>query len=406
MESMEKNQELQMPHNAVLAGDALSAYIAGSGVSVLKKRDCLEEIQDYLRGREKRMLGLCGIHKTGRTTLLYQAIETLGQYEESILIICSPEDSAEGIRQMLCEADNRYIFVDDMGKVPDFAELCDFFAEKLLPSGKKIILTGGDGDELVSLKENLLFDRMRLIKTSYVSFREYQRFFGGSLEDYYGFRSELAQDYIRRIADKCAAGQQDNMGEQEWSVYLGLSGKILKTMDVLAEIPENGRSYHTTFTQPGLIGVDGDNVNNSTEIGRAVDAGHADGYKEFAEIQKDVIVTDLLKDRTVSGANVIAKYRSDGGEVFDIVLIHKKSRRCVAIQVENTDQREEKQARNLTDKIVCKELQEYFGGRLVGRYVFYYGSTGRAFRVQYVNCAEFLNRSAVFWNIMEKLEGG
>ena len=248
-----------------------------------------------------------------------------------------------------------------------------------------------DGDELILLKEGALLDKLHLIRTSYVSFREYQRFYGASLEEYFGYQSELSREKIQKIADKYSDPGGDR---SEMSVFLGKTGKILKAMDVLAEIPENGRSYHTTFTQPGLI---------ETPYPTDEEGGE---QQMQTERLKDVLVTDLLKDMTVSGANVIAKYRSDGGEVFDIVLINKRNRRCVAIQVAGTDQKEENQARNLTDKTVCRELQEYFGGRLVGRYVFYYGSGGRAFKVQYVNCTEFLSRGAVFWNMMEKLEGG
>lgn len=386
---------MQELHSKVFTGDTLKEYIADSGVSALKKRDSLESVGDYLRGREKRVLGLCGLHRTGRTTLLYQAIDLLGAYDDTLLLIGSTEDLAEEIRQLFTQSACHYFFVDDMDKIPDFVQNCAFLADELTQSGKKVVVSGGDGDELILLKEGALLDRLHLIRTSYVSFREYQRFYGASLEEYFGYQSELSREKIQKIADKYLDPGDDR---SEMSVFLGKTGKILKAMDVLAEIPENGRSYHTTFTQPGLIEMPDETPDPADEEG---------GEQQMqAERLKDVLVTDLLKDRTVSGANVIAKYRSDGGEVFDIVLINKRNRRCVAIQVAGTDQKEENQARNLTDKTVCRELQEYFGGRLVGRYVFYYGPGGRAFKVQYVNCTEFLSRGAAFWNMMEKLEGG
>lgn len=390
MEVTGRDQKLQQLHSAIFTGDALRTYIADSGVSVLKKRDSLESVEDYLRGREKRVLGLCGLRRTGRTTLLYQAIDALGLYEDSLLLIGSSEDSGEDVRQLLIHSGCHYIFVDDMDKISDFVQNCGFLADELTQSGKKVVLSGGDGDEMILLKEGALSGKLHLIRTSYVSFREYQRFYGASLDGYFEYQSELSREKIQKIADKYADTSDDI---PEVSVFLGKTGKILKAMDVLAEIPENGRSYHTTFTQPGLI------------MAAAV-SKEEDRAEMRLDRLKDILMTDLLKDFTVSGANVIAKYRSDGGEVFDIVLINKRNRRCVVIQVADTDEKEESQVRNLTDKIVCRELQEYFGGRLVGRYVFYYGPGGRAFRVQYVNCIEFLSRGAAFRNMMEKLEGG
>ena len=387
METMGANLTL---HSTVYTGAALRKYIEAGGYCTCKKRDCLEAVGDYLRGREKRVLGLCGLSGTGRTTLIYQAIATLGLYEDAICIVCSPEDSMEDFRQFLLGVDCHYIFIDDVDKVSDFQENCGFLAEEFTQSGKKVVLCGGDGDELILVKDGALLDRLHLIRTSYVSFREYQRFYGASLEEYFAYQSRGAWEQIQKIADKYATGED---AVPDMSVFLGTGGKILKAMDVLAEIPENGRSYHTTFTQPGLIGT----------------VGPTSAYDETEmreERLKDIIVTDLLKDPVVSGSNVIAKYRSDGGEVFDIVLINKKNRRCVAIQVADTDRRAENQARDLTDKAVCKELKEYFGGSLVGRYVFYHGAAGRAFKVQYVNCMEFLNRGTVFREIMDKLEGG
>ncbi|MBQ8118751.1 MAG: hypothetical protein IJ147_11950 [Lachnospiraceae bacterium] len=386
MEGADKEPKL---HSAVYSGDALRTYVADSGFLSSKRRNCLEELEDYLRGREKRVMGVCGLHRTGRTTLMCQAIDQLGLYADSLLVICSAEDSLTDLRPVLCEERYRYLFLDDMDRIPELEENCGFLAEELAQSGKKVVLCGGDGDELIRLKAGVLADKLHLLKTSYMSFREYQRLFGGSLEEYFLYQSEDSGERIREIALKYA---EDEESGPDLSVFLGQGGRILKAMDALAEIPENGRSYHTTFTQPGLIGS----------------AGPVSAYDEAQmreERLKDIVVTDLLKDPMVSGSNVIAKYRSDGGEVFDIVLINKKNRRCVAIRVEDTDRRAENQARDLTDKAVCKELQEYFGGRLVGRYVCYHGPAGRAFKVQYMNCTEFLGRGSVFREMMEKLEG-
>lgn len=366
--------------SAIYTGAALKQYMKEKGIAGYRKRECAEELEDYLRGRDKRILGLCGLSGTGRTGLLCQAVESLSRYEESALIICSGEDRVADLTQILSDMKCRYIFLDNVSVLSDFQENCGLLAELPAQAGRKVMLTGGEA--LIPAEEGALAGSIRLIGTSYLSFREFQLIKSGSLAEYLRYRSERCEEGIIAIEGRYSEGG------------VGLSGRvrqILRAMDVLADLPEAGRRHRTVFTQPGLIQSQTDMEPDAQET-------------MLRRKERDVIATDLVKDPMVSGAHLITNYHSDGGEEFDLVIINKKARRCAVIRVESTDRQEESQVRDLTDDALCRELQEYFSCRLAGRYVLYHGRSGRAFKVQYINSEEFLNRGAGFRTVMEKLD--
>ena len=60
-----------------------------------KKRDCFPEIQDYLynTAKENKICAIYGLRRTGKTTLLKQAIEELSEEDKTktFLITCNVE---------------------------------------------------------------------------------------------------------------------------------------------------------------------------------------------------------------------------------------------------------------------------------------------------------------------------
>ena len=182
----------------VYTGQELKTHIDRLHINDYKKRNCFVQIMDYLNNPNRKVLGLCGLRRTGKTTLMRQAIKELNKYEECALITCSTEDSIMDLKRKIGELDKKYVFIDEVTKIHNFASTCAFLADDLTESGKKIILSGTDSYALILAKKDELFDRIDFIRTTYIPFREFNAVLGKNYDDYLkygGTMSESGMEY-------------------------------------------------------------------------------------------------------------------------------------------------------------------------------------------------------------------
>lgn len=477
-----------MVQDKVYTGAELKKYIDASGASLYKNRDCLESVIGYLRGREKRILALCGAEGTGKTTLICQAIENLGNYEECVLISGIADPEVTGLGEVLSDEKLRYIFIDDVAN-----GMTDLLKDAV-SEGRRVVLACERAEELYA--EGIGTDLLNVLPMDYIPFREYRRLAQGdpelsqkagktdiSLKAYLRFNGKLSD---LEVLGGDRAGSADGSGQKAVkkvtggtdertieSAAGGTGETAQKEIDEMTrELFENavlapfaGQNWNALLALAEDCGADTQKLETDVEFGEKIfkaadahrekcapkprtEAGIGTGTYDVAQpgirfrqlenmadkflseeefqdfspedkkwlrelllarisavLQEKVILSDLSRDPAVSGQTMISSYQSDGGELFDLVLVHKRTRRIVVMQIRHTAKREESTAKYLTDISLRRELEDYFGGKIASRYILYNGRPGTAFGVRYAGCEEFLARGAVFGEVLGRLLG-
>lgn len=150
-----------------------------------KRRHCWHELMDYLRkSNDGRICGIGGLIETGKTTMMSQAIQEIGQFDNCLLIECDQEDNLQEIRDALnLHSSCKYIFIDDFAKINGIGG-CSVLADRYAYEGRKIVLVGDELMLFQLLQADILLDRMHLIDTTYIAFDEFAEIFGTGLKEY------------------------------------------------------------------------------------------------------------------------------------------------------------------------------------------------------------------------------
>lgn len=166
----------------VTRGDALCALV--EGVELLQKRDCFTKLWNYLNGKEKgRVCLLYGIRRTGKTTLLLQAIHELTeeQFEKTVYIKARVDNTMGDMNHDLRLLKNegcQYVFIDEVTLLKDFIDSASIFSDIFAMMGMRVVLSGTDSLGFWMSLGNELYDRARVIHTTYIPFREFSRLLG------------------------------------------------------------------------------------------------------------------------------------------------------------------------------------------------------------------------------------
>ena len=202
-----------------------------------EKRDCYKQLQDfiYTSKKEGRILALYGIRRTGKTVLLNQLADELEKknipYKYYIVRNKTTFDKLDDLLYDDKEKGIKYVFIDEITLISDFiswsATLADFYAN----SGMKIIIAGTDSLSISLASLNRLYDRVTMLNISYVSYGEFNRLLGLSLDDYIKYGGTLTnspykdnnakQNYINSaIIDNILHSLENNEGVQSYPPQL------------------------------------------------------------------------------------------------------------------------------------------------------------------------------------------
>lgn len=177
-----------------LTGQLLEAYIENKLSNIehqkmLKERFCVKDVRDFFNETTLKICGLYGLRRTGKSTIMYQLIKGLGT-DNCTFINCGNRDYYTDIEKEIKNSNTKYIFIDEITKVADFINLSSSLSD-LFP-GKKIVIAGTDSASILFAKMNELYDRIKLIHTTYISFREYNYLLGKDIEDYIKYGGTLS----------------------------------------------------------------------------------------------------------------------------------------------------------------------------------------------------------------------
>lgn len=187
-----------MYETKIVYGDDLHQMI--KTVKGFKKRDCFGRIEKFLHGTDRtRVCALYGLKRTGKTTLLLQTIAEMSEEEfgKCFYAKMNTENTmAQITRDLEKMFDNgyRYAFIDEITLMKDFIDSAALFSDIYSMMGMKIVLSGKDSLGFWLARDNELYDRVRMIHTTFIPFREYSRLLGiDSIDEYIRYGGLLSQ---------------------------------------------------------------------------------------------------------------------------------------------------------------------------------------------------------------------
>ena len=171
--------------------DYKTNVIYGSGLNRLTqavkgfhRRYCYSTLERYLNSNSfGRVCILYGLRRTGKTTLLLQAIENLSDEQRSraVYIKARTSDSMSDLNSDLKVLSNlgyEYVFIDEVTLLNDFIDSASLLSDIFAMQGMKIVLSGTDSLGFWMTQTQELYDRAYMIHTTYIPFREYSYLLG------------------------------------------------------------------------------------------------------------------------------------------------------------------------------------------------------------------------------------
>lgn len=187
--------------------ESINEYI---GKTNLAKRFIFKEISNFINSAfnlEGNILVLYGLRRTGKTTLLEQAISDFSETKKCCFIEIQESDDIEKITQKLIEERKKgttLICIDEITKAQDFITNCAVLSDIFAKEGMKIIVTGTDSLGFVFANNSELYDRAIFVNSTYISFYEHSEILHtNDIDDYimYGGLMKKGLDNNRIIYD-------------------------------------------------------------------------------------------------------------------------------------------------------------------------------------------------------------
>ena len=185
----------------VRTGAALRSLLAS--VSGFKKRDGFRDITGYIYGNEyNKVFILYGLRRTGKTTLIKQVIADMSEadFDKAAFVQITPKDNLAALNRDLKKLENsgfKYVFIDEVTFMSDFIEGAALLSDIYAAVGMKIVLSGTDSLGFWITKSNELYDRCRLLHTTFIPYREFENVLGvRGIDNYiqYGGTMSLSGD--------------------------------------------------------------------------------------------------------------------------------------------------------------------------------------------------------------------
>lgn len=167
----------------VIIGTALERIINNQDIK--KQRFLVKTICTYLnKPANGRILGIYGLRRTGKTVALLQAIEILlNNNRKAAYVLLNQKDTLvnlyKDIEKLIKQGVN-YIFIDEITYVDGVLQASNKLSDIYAKMGVHIVIAGTDSFILRLAKANILYDRLDLIHTTYISYQEYVHLFGKS----------------------------------------------------------------------------------------------------------------------------------------------------------------------------------------------------------------------------------
>lgn len=180
----------------VIVGKALLNMV--ETVKAFKHRYCYAQLTSFLKQRpEPRICSIYGLRRTGKTTMLLQAIAELDKedfYRAAYIKVRKDQTMAmlDADLKLLYEMGFRYIFIDEVTWLEDFIDTASLLSDIYAAMGMKIVLSGTDSLGFWLAAGQELYDRTYMIHTTWISFKEHSFLLGTEdIDEYIRFGGTL-----------------------------------------------------------------------------------------------------------------------------------------------------------------------------------------------------------------------
>ena len=149
-----------------------------------RKRECIKELREYVFGApQDKVFIIYGLRRTGKTTMIRQILTELpdAEFKKAAFIQVKSKDTLADVdRDLRLLEENRYkyVFIDEVTLMEDFIEGAAIFSDIYASSGMKIVLSGTDSLGFAFSKEEQLYDRCILLRTTFIPYREFEGVLG------------------------------------------------------------------------------------------------------------------------------------------------------------------------------------------------------------------------------------
>lgn len=146
-----------------------------------RPRECIKKLKAYLSSDSYgRVCLIYGLRRTGKTTLILQAITDLPVDQTAYIKILKSDTMAALNRdlQKLSDSGFQYIFIDEITLMKDFIDSASLLSDVYAMFGMKLVLSGTDSLGFALSAGHELYDRAVTIHTTFIPFREYASLLG------------------------------------------------------------------------------------------------------------------------------------------------------------------------------------------------------------------------------------
>jgi hypothetical protein len=156
--------------------------------SIKVDRDLLTNLEGYCGTAAKKILAISGLRRTGKTVLMMrQALNLINAGRKAAYFLCSRKTTQRDLFLAVSRAVEEgysHIFIDEITYVDGFADWADWIYNTTVVKGCHCIIAGTDSYGLLLAHNRVLYDRIDWVKTTYMSFAEFNRVTGGDIFRY------------------------------------------------------------------------------------------------------------------------------------------------------------------------------------------------------------------------------
>lgn len=183
----------------VIMGAKLSKMV--EQVKQLERRTACEQVKKFIYGKDyTRVCAIYGLQSTGKRTVMLQAIADMSgeDFSKTAYIEVKDTNCLQDVvddLELLSDKDVDYVFINEITSMRDFIDSAALLSDIYAMMGMKIVLAGTSSLSFWLSRDHELYDRVRLVHTTYMPYKEYCRLRGNDTIDEYllngGFLKEF-----------------------------------------------------------------------------------------------------------------------------------------------------------------------------------------------------------------------
>ena len=167
-----------------------------------RNRVLLEEVRAYLeKGVAGRVLVLYGLRRSGKTTMMMQAIseQPLNRFAKTAYLKVEKHEDYSALNEdldFLFDHGIEWVFIDEITMMDDFISMASVYSDIYAMRGK-VVLSGTDSLGFLFASRHELYDRAYFIHTSYIPFKEWSFVLNkDSIDEYIEFGGSMAREGV------------------------------------------------------------------------------------------------------------------------------------------------------------------------------------------------------------------